>query len=373
MSDDYYELLGVNKGATKQEIKKAYKKLAMKYHPDRAPSDKKDEYEAKFKQISEAASVLGDEKKKAQYDQFGKAGFNGAQAGGAQGFSGFDFSDIFSSFGGGSSGGFEDIFDHLTGGRGRSRRSRAQKGSDLLYEITISLEDVASGIKREIPLNKLENCTKCSGKGATKFNSCHHCNGQGSVKTTQRTPFGVFQQTGACSYCQGRGESPQDSCDECAGEGYVRKRKKIEVSIPAGIENGMRLRVRQEGEAGRLGGPNGDLFVHVNVREHKFFKREDDNLKITIPISYTQAVLGDEIEVPTIDGKATLTIPAGTDSQTTFRMKNKGLKSLNGGYGDEMVKVTIEVPKKLSKKQKDLIKKFDEEKPLKSFLKKIFG
>ncbi len=363
---DYYKLLGVEKSATKEEIKKAYKKLAMKYHPDRAPEDKKKEYEEKFKEISVAASVLGDEKKRAQYDQYGENAFSG------QGQQGYDFSDIMSQFRSGAFGGFDDVFDQLFGGS-RSRRSRGRRGNDLLHETEITLEEVSTGITQTINLNKLEHCVKCKGKGAHKFEKCDHCKGQGYMKRTQRTPFGLFQQTGPCPYCHTEGELPQDSCDTCHGEGLVRKKKTIEVQIPAGIENGMRLRVSGEGEVGSKGGPSGDLYVEIEVKEHKYFKRRGANLHITIPISYTQAVLGDSIEVPTIAGKADLKIPSGTDSETIFRMKGKGLPELRGSQGDQMVKVKIEVPKKVSKKQKDLLKQFKEEKPIKSFLKKIFG
>ncbi len=370
MTKDYYELLGVSRGATKEEIKKAYKKLAMKFHPDRAPEDKKQEYEEKFKEISEAAAILGDDKKRQQYDQFGSAAFQGGGAGHA----GFDFSDIMSQFRSGSFGDFEDIFDSLFGGSSSGRRrSRAHRGSDLLYEISLTLEEVDDGIKKNLTLNKLESCGSCSGKGAHKFSTCHHCQGSGYVKKTQRTPFGLFQQTGPCPYCHSKGELPQDSCKECHSEGLQRRKKTIEVQIPAGVEEGMRLRVRGEGEIGTNGGNPGDLFVEIHVQEHKYFKRKEADLHITVPISFSQAVLGDEIEVPTINSKAKLKIPAGTNSETIFRMAGKGLPSLHHSKGDQMVKVKIAVPKKLGKKQKELIVKLDEEKPSKSFLKKIFG
>ncbi len=370
MTKDYYELLGVEKTATKEQIKKAYKKLAMKYHPDRAPADKAKEYEEKFKEINEAAAVLGDEKKRQQYDQFGSAAFQG----GGAGFQGFDFSDIMSHFRSGAFGGAEDIFDQLFGGGGSRKGTRARRGDHLLTEVEITLEDVAEGTTRPINLNKLEHCATCSGKGALKFDSCQHCNGSGYMKKTQRTPFGLFQQTGPCPYCHGRGELPQDSCDDCSGEGLVRKKKDIEVTIPAGIENGMRLRVTGEGQVGENGGPPGDLFVEVHVAPHKFFNRQGNDLHITIPISFSQAVLGDEIDVPTISGDASLKIPAGSASETVFRMKGKGVPSVHGhNHGDQMVKVQITVPKKVTKKQKDLIKQLKEEKPIKSFLKKIFG
>jgi molecular chaperone DnaJ len=367
MGKDYYELLGIEKGATKEEIKKAYKKLAMKLHPDRAPEDKKAEYEEKFKEVNEAAAVLGDEKKRQQYDQYGSESFQGGS-----GHHGFDFSDIMSQFRSGSFGGFDDVFDQLFGGsRGGSR---ARRGSDLLYELEITLEEAFLGTEKSIPLNKLEHCETCSGKGAHEFEQCHHCKGHGYVQRTQRTAFGVFQQQGPCPYCHAKGELPQDSCKECGGEGLIRKKKKLEVTIPAGVDNGMRLRVAGEGEVGSAGGPTGDLYVQVQVKEHDVFVRREDDIHITVPISFTQAALGDEIEVPTIDGKATLKIPAGAQSETVFRMRDKGMPHVRNAYtGDQMVKVHVEIPKKLTKKQQDLIKQLKEEKPSKGFLEKIFG
>ena len=372
MAKDYYKLLGIEKNASKEEIKKAFKKLALKYHPDRAPEDKRVEYEEKFKEINEAVSILGDDKKRQQYDQFGSAAFSGGMGGGNH--QGFDYSDIMSQFRGGSFGNFDDIFDQLFGGSGGRRGSRARRGSDLLYETEITLEDASTGTKQDLQLNKLEHCHQCKGKGATKFASCHHCQGSGYMKRTQRTPFGLFQQTGPCPYCHGKGELPQDSCAGCAGEGLERTKKKIEISIPAGVEDGMRLRVSGEGEVGSADGPNGDLYVHVHVKEHKYFQRDGDDLHITVPISYTQAVLGDEIDVPTITGKATLKIPEGTDSETLFRMKEKGIPHLHHhGSGDQYVKVQISVPKKVTKKIKEALKQLKEEKPYKNFFKKVLG
>ncbi len=366
MAEDYYKLLGVEKGATKEQIKKAYKKLAMKYHPDRAPSDKKKEYEEKFKEISAAAAVLTDEKKRQQYDQFGSAGFQGGHGG--AGFQGFDFSDIF----GGSGGGFDDIFEQIFGG-GRRTSTRPRRGNDLLYEITITLEEAFHGVTKTLSLNKLEHCSDCQGKGAKTFDTCQHCHGSGQMKRSQRTPFGIFQQLTTCPYCHGRGKLPQDTCGKCHGDGSLRKKKELEVSVPKGIENNMRLRVPNEGEIGPNAGPSGDLYVQVHIKEHKYFKREDNNLHITVPISFTQAALGDNIEVPLIDGKASLKIPSGTQTETVLRMKGKGMPSLRGKQGDQMVKVHVEIPTKLTKKQKDLIKQLSQKKPSKSFLEKIFG
>ncbi|MEW5896300.1 MAG: molecular chaperone DnaJ [Nanoarchaeota archaeon] len=365
---DYYKLLGIDKNASREEIKKAFKKLALKYHPDRAPEDKKKEYEEKFKEINEAVSVLGDDKKRQQYDQFGSSAFSAGA-----GFQGYDFSDIMSQFRSGIFGDFDDIFEHVFGG-GSRRYSRARRGSDLLYETEISLEEAYSGAKKTIVLNKLERCGSCKGKGAGEFASCHHCQGSGYMKRTQRTPFGLFQQTGPCPYCHGHGELPKDSCSDCSGEGVVRKRKNIEVSIPAGVESNMRLRVKGEGEVGDSGGPSGDLYVQIYLKPHDVFELRDGDLHVTVPISFSQAALGDEIEVPTLNGKASLTIPAGTQTETVFRMRNKGMPSLhNSGYGDQMVKVHIKVPTRLSGKQKELLKQLKEENPSESFLKKIFG
>ncbi|MBI2572950.1 molecular chaperone DnaJ [Candidatus Woesearchaeota archaeon] len=370
---DYYSLLGVEKGATKEDIKKAYKKLAMKYHPDRAAEENKKEYEEKFKEINQAASVLGDDKKRAQYDQYGSAAFNGGAGGpGGSGFEGYDFSDVMSQFGG--MGDFGDIFDQLFGGNAGGRGRGGRRGSDLLYDIEITLEEVAKGTTKSVKLNKLAHCASCKGKGAHSFTKCSSCQGSGYMRKIQKTPFGVFQQTAPCSTCQGRGEKASDTCKECNGEGVVRERKEIEVTIPAGIEDGMRLRVTGEGEVGGAGGRAGDLYIQVHVKAHAHFARQGDNLEITIPISFTQATLGDEIEVPTIDGTAVLTIPEGTQSETTFRMKGKGLARIqSSGRGDQMVKVRVAVPTKISKKQRELIKELQEEKASTGFLKRFFG
>ena len=370
MAKDYYSILGISKDSTKEEIKKAYKKLALKYHPDRSPEEKKKENEEKFKEINEAAAVLGDEKKRAQYDQYGDAdAFKQAS-----GFEGFDFSDVMSQFRFGNfGGGFEDIFEQLFGGGG-SRRKHRRRGSDLQYELVISLEEVFQGTEKTIPLNKLENCSECKGRGGKNFQRCSHCSGSGYTKKTSRTPFGIFQQTVPCHYCRGEGEVPNKSCSHCQGEGLIRKKKQLEVNIPAGVENGMRLRVAGEGEVGENGGPSGDLYLFVHVKEHPVFERRENDLHLTVPISFTQACLGDEIEIPTLDGKAKLKIPSSTGSETVFRMKEKGIPYLNHrGSGDQMVKVKIEVPKKLNKKQKELIKKLKEEKPIKGFFKKFFN
>lgn len=365
---DYYRMLGVEKNSSKDEIKKAYKKLAMKYHPDRAPEDKKKEYEEKFKEINEAAAVLGDDKKRQQYDQFGDAeAFRRSS-----GFQGFDFSDIMSKFNFGSfGGGFEDVFDQIFGGGGRNSRRR---GSDLQYELEVTLKEAFEGASKSIDLNKLEACPDCGGKGGKNFQACSHCSGSGYMKKVSRTPFGFFQQTAPCQYCYGEGESPSQACPTCRGEGLVRKRKTLEINVPAGVETGNRLRVAGEGEAGDRGASPGDLYVLLRVMPHQLFKRVEQDIFINVPISFTQACLGDEIEVPTLEGKARLKIPSGTSSETVFRMKDKGMPFLNHpGAGDQLVKVNIHVPAKLSNKQKELISQLNEEKPSKSFFKNLFG
>ncbi len=371
---DYYQTLGVQKKATKEEVKKAFKKLAMQYHPDRAPEEKKVEYEEKFKEINEAVSVLGDEKKRQQYDQFGSTAFSGG-SGGTEGFQqGFDFSDIMSQFRSGMFGDFDDVFDHLFGGNAGRQGRRVRRGADLLYEMIITLEEAYAGAVKIIPLHKLERCSHCQGKGAHSFESCHHCHGAGYLKKTQRTPFGLFQQTGPCPYCHGKGELPQDSCKNCGGEGLVRRKKEIEVSIPAGIESSMRLRISGEGEVGEQNGPSGDLYVQIQIEIHELFQRQRNDLYLTVPVSFSQAVLGDEIEVPTIDGKAKLTIPAGTQTETILRMRGKGMPELHSTVkGDQMVTIHIVVPTKLNKKQKELVAELHEEKPQHSFFKKFFS
>ena len=359
MAEDYYALLGLEKGATKEQIKKAYKKLAMKFHPDRAPEDKKKEYEEKFKEISQAAAVLSDDKKKQQYDQFGTTDGNA--------FEGFDFSDIFSQFRGG---GFDDIFDNLFS---RGRR-RVRRGSDLVYDLEISLEEAAFGVEKEITVNKLARCDTCEGIGGTDLTTCDTCRGSGQVRRTQRTPFGLFQQTVPCERCSGRGEKVTETCKTCDGEALVRKKKKLEVNIPAGVDTGNRLRIAGEGEPGQFADLDGDLYIRVHVTAHKFFKRQHEDIYVDVPISFSQAALGDSIDVPTLTREATLKIPAGTQSGTLLRMKNKGIASLNNHYtGDQYVKVEVQIPKKLSKKQVELIKKLGEEKPAKGFFESVFG
>ncbi|MBR9676610.1 molecular chaperone DnaJ [Candidatus Woesearchaeota archaeon] len=364
MTKDYYKVLGVDKNATKEEIKKAYKKLAKKYHPDL--NKETPDSETKFKEVNEAAAVLGDEKKRQQYDQFGSEGpsFGGA----GSDFSGFDFSN----FGGGFD--FGDIFDSLFGGGGaRSRGPR--KGSDLQTEIVIELEDAAFGIDKTVSLRKFDVCEHCKGSGAEKPSDvevCPTCQGTGVEQRAQRTPFGMFAQTLTCSTCKGVGQTIKHKCHECHGQGRVKTSKKITVDIPAGINDGMSLRVSGEGQASDSRGPSGDLYVVVHVAEHKHFVRDGDDIYLDHPISISQASLGTEIEVPTLEGSAKLAIPAGTQTHTLFRLKNHGIEHLrHSGKGDQFVRVIVETPKKLNREQKELLEKLSKLDKPKTLFQKI--
>lgn len=362
---DYYETLGLQKGASKEDIKKAYKKMAMKHHPDVNKGHK--DSEAKFKEVNEAFSVLNDDNKKANYDRFGKAGAQGG-AGGGRGFEGFDF---------GGSDPFTDIFESFFGGRSR-RRSSKIRGADLIYDLEITLDEAYNGGKKDVTIPKYDSCDNCEGSGAeseSDITTCPTCGGSGVIAKQKRTPFGVFQSTAACTNCSGTGKVITKLCHKCDGKGKVRVKKELEIKIPPGIDTGNKLRIHGEGEPGERGGSKGDLYVQIHVKEHKLFDREDEDLYTSIPISYAQATLGDSIDVPTMEGVATLKIPAGTESGTMFKMKDKGMPHVNGAYkGDEFVKINIETPKKLSKKQKDLLKQFDKsfkDKPYDTFFKKI--
>jgi molecular chaperone DnaJ len=363
MAKDYYEILGLEKGASKDEIKKAYKKLAKKYHPDVSKEENSTE---KFKEINEAAAVLGDDTKRQQYDQFGTAD-PGTGAG-------FDFRN----FGFGAEGfDFGDVFDQLFRGGGSNRGGyQPRRGSDLLYELEINLEDVAKGIKKEISVPRLEKCPKCEGSGAKSKSdvvSCPDCQGSGSVRQERRTPFGYFSTTSQCGKCKGSGEYIKEECIECDGTGLIKKTRKIEVDIPNGVEDGMRLRIAGEGEAGEKGSSPGNLYVEINIKSHDVFQRDGDNLYLELPISFVQAAVGCEIEVPTLDGKAKLKIPAGTKTHTLFRMRGKGLPHLRDhGQGHQIVKVIVDVPEKLNKKQKDLLKEFEKSFKGKGLFKNVF-
>ncbi len=355
---DYYKILGISKGASKEEIKKAYKKLAKKYHPDLNKGDAQSE--KKFKEVNEAASILTDDTKRAQYDQFGSESFRngGAGAGGFGGFgggfggaSGFDFNDIFDSFfGGGFSGGF-----------GGARRQGPRRGNDLQYEITITLQEVATGVDKKVKMKKKTPCDDCAGKGGKGVKTCEHCQGTGATISQKRTPFGIFQTQTTCQSCRGTGEQVKETCTTCHGQGYAIKEKTIKINIPAGVEDGSQLRVPRGGEAGEAGAEPGDLYVLIRVKEQEHFKRDGADVYIEVPITYVQAVLGDTIIVPTILGKAELKVPKGTQGETLLRMRGKGVPHLRGGYeGDQFVKISIDVPTSLSKKQKDLLKAYDD-------------
>lgn len=363
MAKDYYKILGVGKDASKEDIKKAYKRLAKKYHPD---LNKEDGSAEKFKEINEAAALLGDDQKRQQYDQFGTADFAGFQGGaggfdfsdfmrGTEGF-GFDFDSIFDSFFGGGGTFF--------GGGGRRQRG-ARRGSDLVYEIDITLEEAADGAEKHITLPKMGRCDECNGKGA-KFSSdvaaCDECNGTGTARHTRRTPFGIFSTVTTCGKCHGEGTVIRNPCRQCHGTGVVEATKRIKVEIPAGVDSGTRLRVSGEGEAGQKGGPAGDLFVSINVINHKIFERHGNDIHIEMPVSFSTACLGGEIQVPTLSGKAKMKIPSGTQSNTVFRLKGEGIPSLRGyGKGDEKVTVIVDVPKKLTKRQREILEEFEEE------------
>ncbi|MBR5315954.1 MAG: molecular chaperone DnaJ [Firmicutes bacterium] len=363
---DFYEVLGLQKGASDDEIKKAFRKMAMKYHPDRNPDNK--EAEEKFKEVNEAYSILSDPDKKSKYDRFGHAGVDpnaGFGGGGFGGAGGFD--DIFDIFGNMFGGGFG-------GGGGARRRNAPTKGRDLQKAITITFEEAAFGTKKEISVTKYVKCSTCNGGGnkpGTEKKTCPHCGGTGQVHTVQRTPFGQFQSTGPCPECGGKGTVIETPCDDCGGTGKVRKTIKINVDIPAGVDNDSVIPIRGQGEPGENGGPNGDFYVVISVRPHKMFKRERDDLYLDIPITFDQAALGDDITVPTLDGKVTYKVPAGTQPNTMFRLRGKGMPNVRTGRtGDLYVKVILEVPTKLNSKQKKAIEAMGEALDSKCYQKK---
>ena len=357
MSDkrDYYEVLGVSKGASEEEIKKAYKKLARKYHPDMNPGDK--EAEEKFKEVNEANEILSDPEKKARYDQFGFAGVDpsyGAGAGG--GFNGgFDFGDLGDIFGSFFGGGF---------GGARANPNAPQRGESLRTSVTISFEEAAFGCEKEVSIDRVEQCGECHGSGCaagTTAEVCPDCRGSGVVQQRRQTPLGFMSTSAPCGRCGGKGRIIHQPCKHCGGKGMVRKRKTLSVNIPAGIDNGQTISLRGQGNAGKNGGPAGDLLIVVAVRPHDIFRREGTSVLCEAPITFTQAVLGAELEIPTIDGKVKYSIPEGTQSGTTFRLKGKGIPGLNGrGRGDQYVTVYIETPRNLNREQKDALKKFSE-------------
>ena len=356
---DYYEVLGVSKGASEEEIKKAYKKLARKYHPDMNPGDKT--AEEKFKEINEANEVLSDPQKKARYDQFGFAGVDPSYgAGGGYGggmdfdFGGFgDLGDIFGSFFGG---GF--------GGATRSNPSAPQRGESLRTSVNLTFEEACFGCEKEVIIERVEQCETCKGSGCepgTTAEICPDCGGRGMVQQRHQTPLGFMSTSSPCPRCGGRGKIIHRPCKVCSGKGLARKRKTIKVNIPAGIDNGQTISLRSQGNAGRNGGPSGDLLIVVAVRPHDIFRREGTSILCEAPITFAQAALGAELEIPTIDGKVKYTIPEGTQSGTTFRLKGKGVPGMGGrARGDQYVTVYIETPRNLTREQKAALKKFSE-------------
>ena len=356
---DYYDVLGVDKSADATAIKKAYRKLAMKYHPDKNPGDK--EAEEKFKEINEAYEVLSDETKRRNYDQFGHEGVNGQGFGGAggfggQGFGGFD--DIFGDI-------FGDMFGGGFGGGSRQRRRGPERGADIKQRVNISFEEAAFGKKVQVKINRSEECDQCHGSGAkpgTSKKTCPTCHGSGQVQSVQRTPFGNIASTRTCSTCNGEGEVIDSPCSKCHGKGSIRKTKTIEVDIPAGIDNGQMIKLGGQGELGTRGGPRGDLYIEVNVQSHPLFTRDGYDVYLEMPITFAQATLGDKIQVPTLDGKVEYEVPEGTQTGTVFRLKGKGIPKLKSNVrGDQYVKVTVEIPKKLNEKQKELVREFAKE------------
>ncbi|MGP4071470.1 molecular chaperone DnaJ [Piscibacillus sp. B03] len=347
---DYYEVLGVSKDASKEEIKKAYRKLARKYHPDVSQEDNAAD---KFKEVKEAYEVLSNAQKRQQYDQFGHAGTQ--QGAGQGGFGGFeDFGD------------FGDIFDMFFGGGGRRRRdpNAPRQGQDLQYTMEIEFEEAIFGKETTIEIPKEENCDTCDGSGAkpgTSVHTCQHCHGTGQLNVEQNTPFGRVVNRRVCHHCQGSGKQVEEKCQTCGGDGQVKTRKKIDLRIPAGVDDGQQIRVTGQGGPGVNGGPAGDLFVVIRVKRHEFFERDGDDILCEMPITFTQAALGDEIEVPTVHGRVKLKVPAGTQTGTHFRLKGKGAPNVHGhGQGDQHILVKVVVPKSLNERQKELLREFHE-------------
>ena len=359
---DYYEVLGIGKNATDTEIKSAYRKLAKKYHPDLNPGDK--EAEEKFKEVNEANDVLSDPEKRRRYDQFGFAGVdpnygagNGANYGGFGG--GVDLNDLFGDlFGGGFGGGFGGF------GGGRQNPNAPRKGHDIQASVILTFEEAAHGCTKKVTINRQQNCPDCGGSGCAAGSSpetCSYCGGRGFVVTQKRTPFGVMQSQEPCPHCGGRGSTIKDPCKTCRGTGKTAARSTLEVNIPAGIDDDQNLALRGQGDAGSNGGPAGDVIVHITVKQDAVFQRDGYDVYVQVPITYSQAVLGAEIEVPTVDGKVMQKIPEGTQSGTKFRLRGQGIQYLNGrGRGDQYVIVEVEIPKKLNRTQREALKAFEE-------------
>ncbi|MDH4330348.1 MAG: molecular chaperone DnaJ [Candidatus Moranbacteria bacterium] len=354
MSKDFYEILGVSKDASDEEIKKAYRKLAHKYHPDKAGGD-----EEKFKEINGAYQVLSDKAKRQQYDQFGQT-FDGAGPDAGQGFGGFDFGGFQS----GQAGGFEDIFSDIFGAA-QGGFSRQESGRDIQVDTEINFEDVISGVEKKISLYKRVVCDSCGGSGGeagSKEEKCSSCGGSGQIRRTVKSILGTFSQASVCPDCNGKGKSFSEKCKKCGGDGRRNEDVEISVSIPAGINNGQSISLSGQGEAGPHGAPSGDLFVTVHVRPQNKFEREGDNIITEEKIKITQSILGDKIEVETVDGKVKMKVPSGTRSGEVFRIRSKGVPHLRGGgRGDHLVKVIVDTPRSLSRAQKKLIKELSEE------------
>ena len=355
---DYYEVLGLQKGATDAEIKKAYRKLAKQYHPDLNPDDPT--AAEKFKEINEANQVLSDPEKRAKYDQFGFSGVDPSYGGGnawAGGFDGVDLGDIFADiFGGGFGGGFSSR---------SANPNRARRGEDIVVSLDISFMEACRGVSHDITVNRAEECPDCKGTGAAEGTSpktCPECKGKGVVTFQPRSMFGMMQSQRPCTKCGGSGKIIENPCTKCKGKGTVNMKKTVSVKVPAGIDDGLILNVRGQGNAGTNGGGRGDMKVRISVRRDPVFTREENNIRIDFPITYAQAALGAEIEVPTIDGPVTYSVPAGTQPGTVFRLRGKGVQKLQrseGDRGDQFVHINVEVPKNLSKKQKDALEAFE--------------
>lgn len=348
---DYYDVLNISKDATDDEIKSAYRRMAKKYHPDLNPDD--EEAEQRLKEINEAYEVLSDPEKRARYDRFGHAGVDGQSAGGGfnQDFGGFG--DIF-----------DDLFDVFGSGH-RSRKPGPERGMDLRYDLTIDFEEAYFGVEKEIEINRMEKCSNCSGSGVKPGSSketCTKCSGSGEVRYAQNTPFGQFVRVATCDECNGSGEIIKEKCGVCHGTGKESKTRKIKVKIPAGVKTGSIISIKGEGEDGERGGPSGDLYIYISVKEHEIFERRGNDLYCEIPITFPEATLGANISIPTLEDDEEYNIPAGTQTGSKFKIKNKGFPNVRGyGRGDLIFKVVVQVPKKLTKKQKELLIEFAKE------------
>lgn len=352
---DYYEVLGVSKTATDEEIKRAFRVLAKKYHPD---VNKEEGAAEKFKEIGEAYSVLSDKNKRAQYDQYGHAAFDGAQGGAGFDMGDINLDDILSNlFGGGFSGGFSSSF----GGFGSRGRSRAQRGEDLLMRIKLTFEEAVYGCKKDIKVNVTDTCDNCNGVGGFKERTCPTCGGRGIIKEDQRTIFGMMQTQKTCPECEGSGKTFEEVCRECSGRGRVSKTKTLTVNIPEGIDTGNQLRLSGKGGAGINGGAHGDLYLEFVVEEHKYFERHEDDIYLELPVTITDAILGAKKEIPTLTGNGYVEIKPGTQNYTKLKLKGKGIKGIHSRVpGDMYVVVNVIIPTKLNKKQKDLLKELSE-------------